>query len=72
MRYAVEEPELGWKQMPNRRALRFFHAGLCLPELANRVIRTADVYVRVNNRKAVGVSRIELSEWKLNAKGAVT
>lgn len=71
MRYAIEEPELGWKQMPNRRASRFLHAGLCLPELANRIIRTADVYVRLNNRKVVGVSRIELSEWKLNAKGAV-
>lgn len=71
MRYAIEEPELGWKQMPNRRALRFLHAGLSLPELANRVIRTADVYVRANNRKVVGVSRIELSEWKLNSKGAV-
>lgn len=71
MRYAIEEPELGWKQMPNRRASRFFHAALCIPELANRVIRTAEVYVRLSDRKIVGVSRIELLEWKLNAEGAV-
>ena len=71
IRYAIEQPELGWKQMPNRRAGRFFGGGLRIPELANLTLRTAEIHVCFNNGKVAGVPWIEVEEWTLNAEGAI-
>lgn len=71
MRYAIEEPELGWKQMPTRRAGRFFSGCLRIPELANLTLRSAAIQVCFNNGKVARVPWIEVEEWTLNAEGAI-
>lgn len=70
-RYAIEQPELGWKRLPVSSVMPFLRGELRLPELANLVIRTASVRVRLSDRKVVGVWRIELDDVKMNAEGAV-
>ena len=71
MRHAIEQPELGWRRLANNRVMPLYRGELCFPELASRVIRTAMILVRVSNRKVVGIFRIEISEYKMDAKGAV-
>lgn len=71
IRFAIEEPELGWKWIPNNRARRFFQGSLCLPELANLTLRSAEIHVCLNNGKVAGVSWIEVEEWTMNAAGAI-
>lgn len=71
MWFAIDHPDHGWKRFPLTRALQVSRGELCLPEFANQVIRTALVHVRLIDRLAIGVLRIELSEWKIDADGRV-
>lgn len=71
MWFAIDHPDHGWKRFPLTRALAVGRGEVCLPEFANKVMRTALVHVRLHDRKAVGVSQIELSEWAIEADGRV-
>ena len=69
--FAIEWPNVGWKRFPLNRALLVSRGKKCLPDLAGQVIRTALVYVQVYNRKAVGVSKIEIGAWTMDGDGRV-
>lgn len=69
--FAIDHPEHGWKRFPLTRALAVGRGEVCLPEFANKVMRTALVHVRLHDREAVGVSQIEQSEWAIEADGRV-
>jgi hypothetical protein len=69
--FAIDHPGHGWKRFPLTRALAVGRGEVCLPEFANKVMRTALVHVLLRNRMAVAVSRIELSEWAIEANGRV-
>lgn len=71
MWFAIEHPDHGWKRFPLTRALAVGRGEVCLPEFADKVLRTALVYVLLRDRLAVGVTRIELSEWAIDQKGRV-
>ena len=70
-RYAIEQPEVGWKRLAISRVMPLLNGRLCFSELANRVIRTASARVLLSNRKVVEVLSIEISEYKMDAEGAV-
>jgi hypothetical protein len=69
--FAIEWPNVGWKRFPLNRALLVSRGKKRLPDLAGQVIRTALVYVQVYNRKAVGVSKIEIDTWTIDSDGRV-
>lgn len=69
--FAIDHPDHGWMRFPLTRALAVGRGEVCLPEFANTVMRTALVQVLLQDRQAVGVTQIELSEWAIEADGRV-
>lgn len=69
--FFIDYPTTGWMPYPLSKALLAHQGELQIPELANQTIRTALVYVRTTEGEPTGITRMECSEWLMDANGRV-
>lgn len=69
--FFIDFPATGWMPYPLSKALLTHQGELQIPELANLAIRTALVYVRTTEGEPTRITRMECSEWLMDANGWV-
>lgn len=69
--FFIDYPTTGWMPYPLSKALLTHQGELQIPEFANLAIRTALVYVRTAEGEPTKITRMECSEWLMDANGRV-
>lgn len=69
--FFIDYPATGWMPYPLSKALLTHQGELQIPELANLAIRTALVYARTDHGEPTKITRMECTEWLVDANGRV-
>ncbi|MBE0624230.1 MAG: hypothetical protein IH606_05390 [Burkholderiales bacterium] len=71
MRLLIEDPVVGWRRFPVKKAMIAYRGNRQLEELRGQTVRVVVALVIMNGRKIHDIFRLEPSVWKLDSQGRV-
>lgn len=69
--FFIDHPATSWTPYPMSKSLLTHQGELQIPELANLAVRTALVYVKTTEGEPTRITRMECTEWLIDASGRV-
>lgn len=70
-RYVIEDPVLGWRQLPMSKAHSIYRGDHSMPALAGKTIRVVYTHIVREHRKNQELLQIEPSEWAFDSEGRI-